>query len=72
MPKQRPSRRSRGGPIFRQDQEVFCGETFAAAGSVADRDLGFRAFLTPGSGVGKKSGSGSGMNNPDHISESLE
>jgi hypothetical protein len=32
--------------------------------SVADPD--------PGSGVGKKSGSESGMNNPDHISESLE
>ncbi len=29
-------------------------------------------FLTPGSGMGKKSGSGSGMYNPDHISESLE
>ncbi len=28
--------------------------------------------LDPGSGMGKKSGSGSGMNNPDHISESLE
>jgi hypothetical protein len=28
--------------------------------------------LTPGSGMGKKSGSGSGMNIPDHISESLE
>ncbi len=28
------------------------------------------AFLTPGSGMGKKSGSGS--NNPDHIFESLE
>jgi hypothetical protein len=27
-------------------------------------------FLTPGSGMGKKSGSG--MNNPDHVSESLE
>jgi hypothetical protein len=26
----------------------------------------------PGSGMGKKSGSGSGMNNPDHISESLK
>jgi hypothetical protein len=25
-----------------------------------------------GSGIGKKSGSGSGMNNQDHISESLE
>ena len=28
--------------------------------------------LDPESGMGKKSGSGSGMNNPDHISESLE
>jgi len=28
--------------------------------------------LDPGSGMGKKSGSGSGMNNPDHFSESLE
>ncbi len=36
------------------------------------RDSGSGAFLTPGSGIGKKSGSGSGMNNPDHISESLE
>jgi hypothetical protein len=37
-----------------------------------DPDPGSYAFLTPGSGIGKKSGSGSGMNNPDHISESLE
>jgi hypothetical protein len=37
------------------------------------RDSGSGAFLTPGSGMGKKkSGSGSGMNNQDHISESLE
>jgi hypothetical protein len=28
--------------------------------------------LDPGYGMGKKSGSGSGMNNPDHISESLK
>jgi hypothetical protein len=41
-------------------------------GSVADPDSGSGAFLTPESGMGKKSGSGSGMNNPDHISESLE
>jgi hypothetical protein len=40
---------------------------------------GSGAFLTPGSGIrdpesgmGKKSGSGSGMKNPDHISESLK
>jgi hypothetical protein len=35
-------------------------------------NLGSYAFLTPGSGIGKKSGSGSGMNNPNHIFESLE
>jgi hypothetical protein len=35
---------------------------------VADPESG--AFLTSGYGMGKKSGSGSGMNNPDHISES--
>jgi hypothetical protein len=35
------------------------------------RDPGSDAFLTPGSGMGKKSKSGSGMNIPDHISESL-
>ncbi len=34
--------------------------------SVADPGSG--AFLTPRSGMGKKSGSGSGMNNPDHKS----
>ncbi len=35
---------------------------------------GSGAFLTPGPGIrdGLKSWSGSGMNNPDHISESLE
>jgi hypothetical protein len=38
----------------------------------SDRCGGSGAFLTPGSGMGKKSGSGSGMNNPDYISESLE
>jgi hypothetical protein len=43
-------------------------------------DPGFGAFLIPGPGRGKKiriripvcTESGSGMNNPDHISESLE
>ncbi len=37
-------------------------------------DPGSGAFLTPGSGIQdvKKTGSRSGMNNPDHISESLE
>jgi hypothetical protein len=36
------------------------------------QDSGSGAFLTPGSGMGKKSGSGSGMNIPDHISEGLQ
>ncbi len=42
--------------------------------SVADSDPGSGAFLTldPGSGMGKKSGSGSAMNIPDHVSEILE
>jgi hypothetical protein len=40
--------------------------------SVADPDPGSVAFFTPGSGMGEKSGSRSGMNNPDHISKSLE
>ncbi len=40
--------------------------------SVADPDSGSVAFLTPGSGIKKKSGSGSRMINADHISESLE
>ncbi len=39
---------------------------FAGKSSVADPVSG--AFLTPGSGMGKKSGSGSGMTNQDHIS----
>jgi hypothetical protein len=38
--------------------------------SVADPDPGSGAFLAPGSGISKKSGSG--MNNPDHISENLK
>jgi hypothetical protein len=40
--------------------------------SVANPDPGSGAFLTPGSGMGKKSGSESGMNNQDLISEILE
>jgi hypothetical protein len=35
-------------------------------------DPGSSAFLTPGSGMGKKSRSGSEINIPDHIFESLE
>jgi hypothetical protein len=40
--------------------------------SDADPDPGYGALLTPGSGMGKKSGSGTGMDIPDHFSESLE
>jgi hypothetical protein len=43
---------------------------FMQKNSVANPGSG--AFLNPGSGMGKKSGAGSGMNNRDHISESLE
>ncbi len=37
-------------------------------------DPGSSAFFTPGSGMGKSQDPdpGSGMNNPNHISESLE
>ena len=48
---------------------IFKTQTFVKS-SVADPDPGSGAFLTPGSGMGKKSGSGT--DNPDHISESLE
>jgi hypothetical protein len=42
--------------------------------SVADPDSGSGAFLTSGSGIrnGEKTGPESGMNNPNHIFESLE
>jgi hypothetical protein len=40
--------------------------------SVADPGSGAFLFLTPGSGMGKKSRSRSGMNTLEHISESLE
>jgi hypothetical protein len=40
--------------------------------SVADPGPESGALLIPESGMGKKSGSGSGMNNPDHISKSLK
>jgi hypothetical protein len=36
------------------------------------RDPRSGALLTPGSGMGKNSGSGSGMNHPDHISKCVE
>ncbi len=49
-----------------------CAKLNLHASSVADPDLGSGAFLAPGSGKGKKSRSGSEINIPDHISESLE
>jgi hypothetical protein len=57
-------------------EQLFCFEILdphqtKMLDSVADPGSG--AFMTPGSGIGKKSESpGSGINNPDHISESLE
>jgi hypothetical protein len=46
----------------------------AFASTIMVPDPGSGVFLIPISGIrkGKKSGSGSGMNNPDHISENLE
>ncbi len=40
--------------------------------SIADPDPISGAFWNPESGIGIKSGSGSGMNNQNHITESLE
>jgi hypothetical protein len=45
--------------------------SLACAAQCSVADTGSGAFLTPGSGTGKF-GSGSRMNNMDHISESLE
>jgi hypothetical protein len=45
---------------------------FIPFGSVVDPDPGSGAFLTPGSGMGRKSASESGMNNQDHIFYSVE
>jgi hypothetical protein len=48
---------------------------YATPENISVADPGSGAFLTPVCGIrylGKKSGSGSGMNNPEHISASLE
>jgi hypothetical protein len=48
------------------------GYLTVAVAKISVADPGSGAFLTiPRSGMGKTSGSGSGMNNPDHISKSL-
>ncbi len=49
-----------------------CNTYLGIRSSVTDPDPGSSAFLTSGSGMGKKSGSRSGMNNPNHNSKSLE
>jgi hypothetical protein len=41
--------------------------TFQTLGRISVADPGSGAFLTPGYWMGRKSASGSGMNNPDHI-----
>jgi hypothetical protein len=54
--------------------QIFLGHKYfyRAFCSVADPDPESGAFLNPGSGMGRKSASGSRMNNPNHIFYSLE
>jgi hypothetical protein len=49
---------------------IICDNVFFFLSCVADPDPGSNAFLTPGSGMDKKSRSG--MNIPNNICESLE
>ncbi len=53
-------------------RNIYCTTVYIQLPTSSVADPGSGDFLTPGSGMGKKSGSGSGMNNPDHISEILE
>jgi hypothetical protein len=48
------------------EEKIMAWRQWKLTRSVAEPGSG--AFLAPGSGMGKKSGSGPGMNNPDHIS----
>jgi hypothetical protein len=50
---------------------IFLIPYFMVIGSVADPDPGSGAFLAPGSWMGRRSGSRSGMNNPDNISATI-
>jgi hypothetical protein len=55
---------------YRYNEWIQINNTDIFPTSVADPDPGSGAFLTPGSRISKKSGSG--INNQDHISESSE
>jgi hypothetical protein len=55
-----------------RDAQIALTGTINTGTGVSDPDPGSGALLTPGSGMGTKSRSGSGMNIPEHISESLE
>jgi hypothetical protein len=58
---------------FDQNKRVFLPKfACVSIGRIADPDPGSGAFLTPGSGIRDGKKSGSWMNIPDHISESLE
>jgi hypothetical protein len=57
-----------GGLNLRRRTEVVFSNLQAA--TFRDPDSGSGAVLTPGSGMGKKSESGSGINSPDYMSES--
>jgi len=59
------------GQFFNYGSEALTTEVYKYSSSVADPNPGSGDFF-PFSEMGKKSRSGSGMNNPDHISESLK
>jgi hypothetical protein len=59
---------SRGNEVM--ERVFICCLKKRGYGSIAEPDQGSGGFLTLRSGVGKKSRSGSGMNIPDHVSES--
>ncbi len=56
--------------LYRYANKNFKRGSITLEGFVRKGHIKSGAFLTPGSGMGKNSGSG--MNNPDHISENLE
>jgi hypothetical protein len=62
------------GQFFNYGSEALTTEVYKVFKQCCGSGSGIRCLfsLNPGSGMGKKSRSGSGMNNPDHISESLK